>query len=69
MCGVSRGIFFECVQQLAAENWIGLNYATQTLSRGQVWRKFSQDHRDNRHNYSKLSMPKFLSPMAEATVS
>ena len=45
LCGVSRGVFSECVQQLAAEGWVQLNYATLALSRLNVWRKFSSNWR------------------------
>lgn len=69
MCGVSRGIFSECVQQLAAAHWIRLNYATVALSRVPVWHKFSHNHRNNRHNNNKPSMPEILGLMQEASVS
>lgn len=69
MCGVSRGIFSECVQQLALAGWIRLNYATLDLSRVQVWRNFSNNHRNNRHNNHKPSMPEILSLLAEAAGS
>lgn len=69
MCGVSRGIFSECVQQLAAAGWIRLNYATLDLSRVQVWRKFSSNHRNKRHNNHKPSMPEILSLLEEAAAS
>jgi CRP-like cAMP-binding protein len=69
MCGVSRGIFSECVQQLAGADWIRLNYATLALSRVRVWHKFSNNHRNNRHNNNKPSMPEILSLMSEASIS
>lgn len=69
MCGVSRGIFSECVQQLAAADWIRLNYATLALSRVRVWHKFSNKHRNNRHNNNKPSMQEILSLMSEAALS
>lgn len=69
MCGVSRGIFSECVQQLAAADWIRLNYATLALSNVQAWHKFSNNHRNSRHNNNKPSMQEILNLMAEASVS
>lgn len=65
MCGVSRGIFSESVQQLAAAGWVRLNYATVGLSRLTAWRKFSSDHRNKLYT-SKLSMPDILSLMSAA---
>lgn len=69
MCGVSRGIFSECVQHLSVAGWVRLNYATLALSRVQVWHKFSNNHRNNRHNNHKPSMPEILSLMSAASVS
>lgn len=68
MCGVSRGVFSECVQQLAAAGWIRLNYAMLDLARVRVWHKFSNNHRNNRHNNHKPSMQEILAKMAEAAV-
>jgi CRP-like cAMP-binding protein len=69
MCGVSRGIFSECVQHLSAAGWVRPNYATLALSRVPVWHKFSKNHRNNRHNNNKPSMPEILGLMTEASVS
>ncbi|MDD3934911.1 MAG: Crp/Fnr family transcriptional regulator [Rhodoferax sp.] len=60
MCGVSRGIFSECVQQLAAAGWVRLSYATLALSSVLVWHNFSRNHRQNRHNNAKPTMPELL---------
>jgi CRP-like cAMP-binding protein len=68
MCGVSRGIFSECVQQLAAAGWIRLNYATLALSNVRAWHKFSSNYRSARH-YEKLSMPEILRHMTAASES
>lgn len=67
MCGVSRGIFSECVQQLAASGWMRLNYATVALTRVQVWHKFSNHLRNNRH-INKPSMPEILQMMEAAAL-
>jgi len=62
MCGVSRGIFSECVQQLAVADFIRLNYATLTLFNLRVWHRFANN---TRHHISKLSMPDILRLMSE----
>lgn len=68
LCGVSRGIFSECVQQLAAAGWVRLNYATLALPSVAVWRRFSRQYRQNRLNAVKPSMQDILSLMQEASV-
>ncbi|MDI1243974.1 MAG: Crp/Fnr family transcriptional regulator [Rhodoferax sp.] len=69
MCGVSRGIFSECVQHLAAAGWVRLSYATLALSKILVWHNFSRRHRQNRHNNAKPVMPEILHMFEEAAVS
>jgi CRP-like cAMP-binding protein len=66
LCGVSRGVFSECVQQLAAAGWVRLNYATLALSSIVVWRKFSCQYRQSRINSVKSSMQEILLLMEEA---
>lgn len=66
MCGVSRGIFSECVQHLAAAGWVRLSYATLALSNVRVWHKFSSNHRQNRLNNTKPTMPELLLMFEEA---
>ena len=66
LCGVSRGVFSECVQQLAAAGWVNLNYATLALLRITVWRKFSRQYRQSRLNAVKPSTQEILSMMDEA---
>lgn len=69
LCGVSRGIFSECVQQLAAAGWIRLNYAMLALPNIAIWRKFSRQYRQNRLNTVKPSMQEILALMEEASAS
>lgn len=66
LCGVSRGVFSECMQQLSAAGWVRLNYATLALSSIVVWRRFSNQYRQSRINAVKPSMQEILSLMAEA---
>ncbi len=68
LCGVSRGVFSECVQQLAATGWLRLNYATLALAQTRVWHRFSSEYRKNRLNRVKPSMQEILSMMGEAAV-
>lgn len=67
LCGVSRGVFSECVQQLAAAGWIRLNYATLALLNTEGWRKFSRQYRQNRLNTVKPSMQDILLLMQETS--
>jgi len=67
LCGVSRGVFSDCVQQLSVAGWVSPNYATLELSRVAVWRKFSSQYRQNRLNIVKPSMPEILSLLEAAS--
>ena len=69
LCGVSRGVFSECVQQLAAAGWVRVNYATLALPSIAVWRNFSRQYRQNRLNIVKPSMQEILALMQEASVT
>lgn len=66
LCGVSRGIFSECVQQLAAEGWLRLSYATLGLLHIDVWERFSHRHRQTRLSATKPGMPELLALMRDA---
>jgi CRP/FNR family transcriptional regulator, cyclic AMP receptor protein len=68
LCGVSRGVFSESVQQLAAAGWLTLNYATLELSHEAVWRKFCSQYRQNQFNIAKPSMPDILLLLETAAV-
>jgi len=67
LCGVSRGLFSDCVQQLSAAGWVSLNYATLELTREAVWRKFCSQYRQNRLNIVKPSMQEILSLLDAAS--
>jgi CRP/FNR family transcriptional regulator, cyclic AMP receptor protein len=67
LCGVSRGIFSECVQQLAAEGWLRLNYATLSLLNVDAWERFSRRHRQTRLTPAKPTMADLLPLMREAS--
>jgi CRP-like cAMP-binding protein len=68
MCGVSRGIFSVCLQQLAASGWLRVDYATVELQSIKTWSKFAHAHRHNRQNHSKTSMQELLILMQKASV-
>ena len=51
MCGVSRGVFSECIQQLAKAGWVDLSYAALSLTHIEGWTKFLDSYRQN------VSMP------------
>jgi CRP-like cAMP-binding protein len=67
MCGVSRGVFSVCVQQLVEAGWLSVNYAAVNLMHIKTWGNFSHAHRHNRLNKSKQSMQDLLSLMKDAS--
>lgn len=67
MCGVSRGTFSACLQQLAAAGWLQVNYATIKLQSLQTWQSFASMQRQDQHRVSKLSMPEILDLMHTAS--
>ena len=67
MCGVSRGTFSACLQQLAAAGWLQVNYATIKLQSLQTWQSFAAMQRQDQHRVSKLSMPEILDLMHTAS--
>ena len=60
LCGVSRGIFSDCVQQLAQAGWLTPKYATLTLRQVAAWNNISNQFRTNRYVDSKASMQVLL---------
>ena len=69
MCGVSRGVFSVCAQQVAEAGWLDVNYATVKLTHIKTWGHFSRKYRQNRLNKSKPSVQDLLSLMHEASLS
>jgi CRP-like cAMP-binding protein len=66
MCGVSRGIFSVCIQQLAAAGWLNINYATVELKPIKIWQQFAASQRQNQQCITKLAMPEILALMQMA---
>lgn len=60
LCGVSRGIFSDCVQQLAEAGWLTPKYATLTLRQVATWTSISSRFRTIRYLDSKPSMQDLL---------
>ena len=60
LCGVSRGIFSDCVQQLAQAGWLTPKYATLTLRHVATWTSISSRFRTTRYLDSKPSMQDLL---------
>lgn len=47
MCGVSRGVFSECIQQLAKAGWVDLSYAALSLTHTEAWTELLESYRQN----------------------
>jgi CRP/FNR family cyclic AMP-dependent transcriptional regulator len=67
VCGVSRGMFSDAVQQLSAAGWLHVNYATLELRSPETWLRFSRQQRQARINITKPSMEELLQMMAQAS--
>lgn len=68
VCGVSRGVFSEIVQQLASAGWLRVDYATLELRSVRTWLRFSLKHRQTRMNVTKPSVEELLLLLKEASV-
>ena len=66
VCGVSRGVFSELVQQLAAAGWLRVNYATLELRSSEAWLRFSRIQRQARMSITKPTLEELLLLMEEA---
>jgi CRP/FNR family cyclic AMP-dependent transcriptional regulator len=69
LCGVSRGIFSVCIQQLVADGWLRVNYGTLVFQSIETWKKFSCSHRLNVQNLTKPSMQELLELMQIAAMN
>lgn len=67
VCGVSRGVFSEILQQLASAGWLRVDYATLELRSVQTWLRFSRKHRQARMNVTKPSVEELILLMREAS--
>ena len=65
-CGVSRGVFSVCLQQLSAGGWVSINYGAVKLMSLKTWSEFSCTQRNNRMALVKSTMPELLLLMHDA---
>ncbi|MCF8209408.1 MAG: Crp/Fnr family transcriptional regulator [Rhodoferax sp.] len=64
LCGVSRGIFSLCLQQLAAGGWCQVSYASITLLRLKTWLRLAEVHRSQHLALSHTTVPELIALMA-----
>jgi CRP/FNR family cyclic AMP-dependent transcriptional regulator len=67
ICGVSRGVFSECIVQLARAGWLRLNYATLSFLQVQKWEQFCKNYRNNGTTATRLTTPEILLLMGQAS--
>lgn len=67
VCGVSRGVFSEVVQQLSLAGWLRVDYATLELRSVRTWLRFSLKQRQTRMNVTKPSLEELLLLLKEAS--
>jgi CRP-like cAMP-binding protein len=67
MCGVSRGLFSECVQRIAEAGYIKLNYSTLQILNVKAWTHFAQTYRQNLMSLTKVEVPELLALIAAST--
>lgn len=64
MCGVSRGLFSDCVQRIAEAGYIKLNYSTLQILNVKAWTHFAQTYRKNPISLTKVEVPELLALIA-----
>jgi CRP/FNR family cyclic AMP-dependent transcriptional regulator len=64
MCGVSRGLFSECVQRISEAGFIKLNYATLQILNIKAWSRFAHAYRQNPMSLTKVEVPELLALIA-----
>lgn len=64
MCGVSRGIFSECIQHLARAGWVELSYATMALQNAKAWKRYSAAHRHSHWALANPTIQELIAQMA-----
>ena len=66
LCGVSRTLFSEYIQQLAHAGWLTLRYGGIELQSVETWRTFARKQRERRHTRSRPSLKELLLEMDSA---
>ena len=69
MCGVSRGVFSTCLQQLAAANWVSMSYSSLVVLRITTWMRFYSSCRRMPLEATKLDMVAILGLMQESALA
>lgn len=65
LCGVSRSVFSECVQQLAVGGWLRLDYGMLSLLQVDTWGRFSKRYRQTRLTAARPTMPELMDLMRD----
>lgn len=68
VCGVSRTLFSECLQQLAKGGWVKLRYGGMHLQPAAAWRVFASQWQQRQISVSRLSMNELLEELSQASL-
>ena len=68
VCGVSRTLLSECLQQLARGGWVKLRYGGMSLQKAAAWRVFAQKWQLRQSRVGRQSMDELLDELAQASV-
>jgi len=68
VCGVSRTLLSECLQQLARGGWVKLRYGGMSLQKAAAWRVFTQKWQLSQSRVGRQSMDELLDELARASV-
>lgn len=60
LCGVSRTLFSEYVQQLAQQGWLKISYGKLELLNIRTWHSFARSQRENSVSHLQASMGELL---------
>jgi CRP-like cAMP-binding protein len=69
VCGVSRTLFSECLQQLARGGWVKLRYGGMSLQSAAAWRLFARQWQQRQSSVSRTSMNELLNELSQARVA
>jgi CRP-like cAMP-binding protein len=65
LCGVSRTLFSEYVQQLAQREWLALSYGRLEIMNIATWHRFARRQRENSFNALNPTITELLDLMAQ----
>jgi CRP-like cAMP-binding protein len=69
ICGVSRGVFSECILQLSRAGLLRLNYATLCFLQVPQWEQFCKTYFKNGATAAHLTTPEIIQLMGQASAS